>query len=417
MTDLDDLQRWLVLERPIDATAAETLHGFLRRLSDRAGVIRANLLIRPLSPEVSALLHMWRPTEREDEVDPTARVVDHALHHFEGGVVRQMSLAYGAFDSEAFRESPFHRIIVGGDPMVRCRVEHGRSAYDFPLLKDLADQGATDYLALPIQFPGTALCAISLATQRPGGFLDAEVQAIQGALRAFVLALAPAIDAYTMRGLLGAYLGPATGERVLAGRVRRGDVEEIDAAIWFSDLRGFTPMSAGIPSRELIAWLNEYFGAIALAITRHHGEILKFIGDAILATWPVTAERPRTVTCRAALAAARDANLELAALNASREARGLARLEHGIGLHVGRVQYGNIGAEGRLDFTVIGNSVNLASRLEGACASMSRSIVASADLAACAGEDLVPLGEISLKGIAEPQPVFGVVETWQHPAR
>jgi adenylate cyclase len=224
------------------------------------------------------------------------------------------------------------------------------------------------------------------------------------------MALSPRFAAHTLRTLLGAYLGPKTANVVLAGTIERGDVREIEAAIWFSDLRGFTPMSAKIPSSELIAWLNEYFAAVGRAIVRHDGEILKFIGDAILAVWPVSSSRSREATCHAALAAARDANRELDALNAERLRAGRPALQHGIGLHVGSAQYGNIGAEGRLDFTVIGSAVNTASRLESVCAKLSRRVIASADFAACAGAELVSLGTATLKGVDEPQDVFGIEE-------
>ena len=213
-----------------------------------------------------------------------------------------------------------------------------------------------------------------------------------------------------MRSLLAAYLGPKTADQVLAGKVERGDVTEIDAAIWFSDLRGFTPMSAGIASSELISWLNDYFAAVGRAIVAHDGEILKFIGDAILAVWPVSEARPREATCCAALAAAKAANLELDALNARRQASGLPAMQHGIGLHVGSAQYGNIGAEGRLDFTVIGQAVNTASRLESVCAKLSRRLVASAEFAEHAGAGLLPLGATELKGVNGPQEVFGIGE-------
>ena len=167
-------------------------------------------------------------------------------------------------------------------------------------------------------------------------------------------------------------------------------------------------MSAGIASSELIAWLNDYFAAIGRAITQHDGEILKFIGDAILAVWPVSASRTREATCRAALAAAKAANIELDALNARRQASGLPALQHGIGLHVGSAQYGNIGAEGRLDFTVIGPAVNTASRLESVCAKLSRRLIASAEFAKCVDGGLVSAGATELKGVSGTQEVFGI---------
>ena len=141
-------------------------------------------------------------------------------------------------------------------------------------------------------------------------------------------------------------------------------------------------------------------------IVAHGGEVLKFVGDAILAVWPVTAERPREVTCSDALRAALEANLALDRLNESRRERGLAPMQHGIGLHMGAVQYGNIGAAGRLDFTVIGTAVNTASRLEGACSKLGRTITASAEFAAFAGGGLEHVADVDLKGLAEPTAIY-----------
>jgi adenylate cyclase len=327
---------------------------------------------------------------------------------FDGGIVQTTSLGRGAFATEAFKQSPFHAVIVDGAPLVRARIPPAPSDRRYPILDDLESQGATDYLAFSIRLHGALPSGLSFVTRRPGGFTDAQVAALAASLPVLRLALSPLLAAYTTRVLLGAYLGSTTGERVLGGQVERGDVEEIEAAIWFSDLRGFTPMSSTVGSRELIAWLNEYFDAVAGAIARHEGEILKFIGDAVLAVWPVRDDRPARAACLAALDAAREANAALDALNAERAGRGLPAMDHGIGLHLGRAQYGNIGAQGRLDFTVIGPAVNKASRLEGACAKLGRRVVASSELAVSAGAPLVDLGEVELKGVAGRMPVFGL---------
>ena len=154
--------------------------------------------------------------------------------------------------------------------------------------------------------------------------------------------------------------------------------------------------------------MNEYFAAVARGIGKHDGEILKFIGDAILAVWPVSSSHSAEATCRAALAAARDANAELDLLNQGRSARGLPLLQHGIGLHIGPVQYGNIGAEKRLDFTVIGSAVNMASRLESATGKLGLRVIASAEFAAQAAGALTRVGEVELKGLPGKQIVFGL---------
>jgi adenylate cyclase len=419
---LDAIVRWLVFEASPTASTAELLHEFAGRLC-AAGLelIRLNLQMRPLSPQAAAVLYLWRPGPQggDPSAAPTldlrnpallANVVGEEHHSLDGGRVQITALAHGVLETTPYRASPIFPLTVGADVEVRRRIAPHQVDFDFPILKDLQAQDATDYLAFQVRLHDGAPSAISFATRKAGGFSDSEIAFLRQACRPLVLALSPRFASRTLRTLLGAYLGPKTADFVLAGTIERGDVTEIEAAIWFSDLRGFTPMSATISSTELIAWLNEYFAAVGRAIVRHDGEILKFIGDAILAVWPVSDSGSREATCRAALAAAREANRELDALNVERLRAGLPVMQHGIGLHIGSAQYGNIGAEGRLDFTVIGQAVNTASRLESVCAKLSRRVVASAEFAGLCGADLVSLGATTLKGVDGPREVFGIDE-------
>ena len=408
---LSTLVQWLVFEAAPTATTVELLHGFAKRLCD-AGfeLMRINLQTRPLSPQAASVDYVWRAMARGAEPISGVDVVAQMQHALDGGSVQVSALGHGSFQSEVFRASPFFTVVVGGQLELRRQIEAGQTAFDFPILKDLAERGASDYLALPVQFYGGATSAISFTTRKAGGFTDAQISLLRELRRPLVLALSPRLAAHATSTLLGAYLGPKTAELVLAGAIERGNVQEIDAAIWFSDLRGFTPMSAGSTPSELIAWLNDYFAAVGRAIAQHDGEILKFIGDAILAVWPVSDARSREATCRAALDAAHAANAELDALNATRAHAGLPVLQHGIGLHVGRAQYGNIGTESRLDFTVIGPAVNTTSRLEGLCAKLSRRLIASAEFARCAQRELVSLGSVELKGVSGSQEVFGILD-------
>ena len=406
---MSECVRWLVLEAHRAASIGEVLHGFVCRLNEAGlDVLRLNLQVRPLSPQVTAAIYAWTPSERGPKLSALARVVGSTRQQFDGGVVTLTSLGHGAFQSDAFYASPFFPIIMGGAAELRRALDPAQTTFEFPILRDLQELGGTDYLARPISFHETALGAISVATRRPGGFNEEQLELFRSALPALSLALSPRVVSYAMHALLGAYLGPKTAERVLAGQVQRGDVEEINAVVWFSDLRGFTPMTAGASPRDLIAWLNDYFAAVARGIGKHDGEILKFIGDAILAVWPVAGSHSAQATCSAALAAARDANAELDLLNQARSLRGLPLLQHGIGLHIGPVQYGNIGAEKRLDFTVIGSAVNMASRLESATGKLGRRVIASAEFAAQAEGALLRIAEVELKGLPGKQAVFGL---------
>jgi adenylate cyclase len=401
---LSSLQSWLIGEGRTNAELTATMQELgVRLIAAGLDPIRFNVQLRTLHPLVSAQMHIWQlPQLQLHSVGPGALVVEHGQAAFAGAIVQKVDLAHGSFQSETFKRSPLARIYAGA-PHFRQRLPI--TGDELPILKELHREGATDYLALPLVFSAERRGAFSIAIRRPGGFTDSEIDAL--------IALAPALSAcfdahlaaHVARTLLDTYVGRRTGERVLSGRIRSGDVERLEAAIWFSDLRNFTGISSTISPDELVAWLNSYFAAICRPITRHGGEILKFIGDAVLAVFPVGDEAAEA--CQRALTAAREAHERLAELNSVRAASSLPALRHGVALHLGEVQYGNIGAETRLDFTVIGSAVNLASRLEGLCGKLDVPTVTSAHFAAHAGSGLVSLGHFDLKGIAATQEAFG----------
>jgi len=405
---------WLLTTGRFAATPADLLSGLASRLcADGLDLLRINVHTRTLHPEIAMKLFVWRPREAASETRVTARIVHLEQTQHDFGIVQETALGYGVagggpLDTEAFRVSPFHALYRGGASCVRRRIDRGATEFDFPILKDLAANGATDYVAWPLRLGDGSVCAISLTTQKAGGFTDGELATLESLLDVFALCLEVHLRGHVARTLLHTYLGRDAGEAVLAGRVQRGDVQRLDAAIWFSDLRGFTQASSAIEPAELVAWLNEYFGALGKPIADAQGEILKFIGDAILAVFPVTPDRSRAACCEAALGAAVAGNAALDGLNERRVGRGLPSLEHGIGLHVGEVQYGNIGADRRLDFTVIGQAVNLASRIESLCGKLGRRTLASADLAALAGGGLSPVGTFELKGLPGQHVVHGL---------
>jgi adenylate cyclase len=229
------------------------------------------------------------------------------------------------------------------------------------------------------------------------------------ALRRVARPLARLAEIWALRRIattiLDTYVGPISGERVLAGRILRGDVDTISAAIWFSDLRGFTAMSGTRSAKDVIAIINDVFDCQVPAIERHGGEVLKFIGDGLLAIFPITEAVPAAARCRAALAATHETIAALAELNA----RGGTDFRIGLALHVGEVAYGNIGSRSRLDFTAIGNAVNTAARLEGLASKLGRTVVLSHAFAEVAGGTFDDLGTHELKGIADAQRVHGLL--------
>ena len=211
---------------------------------------------------------------------------------------------------------------------------------------------------------------------------------------------------FIMKRLLMAYLGEDAGARVFHGQVRRGDVQTLRACIWFSDLRSFTALSDSVETPALLAILNDTFDVLVGAIEAEGGQVLKFIGDGLLA---VFLDDDASNACRRGLRAARAAQERLLALREERRGRGGYEPRVGVGLHFGDVTYGNIGAPARLDFTVIGRAVNLASRLEGLSSTLGRSVILSAEMAAhLLGEGPEPLGVHAVKGLAAPVAVFGI---------
>lgn len=278
-----------------------------------------------------------------------------------------------------------------------------------PLLRQLKDEGATDYVALPLQFGSGHVDALSVVSDRPGGFSSTDLE------RMYLLqfAFARLVEVHSLRDtaiqLLDAYVGRAAGQRILAGDLKRGGGQTIEAVIWYCDLRGFTRLSDSLPRDEVIALLNDYFSTMGDIVTGAGGEILKFMGDGMLAMLPIAAPADRGAVARRAVQAAASVADAMTVVNRIRAAAGEPAVRFGLALHVGEVMFGNIGASKRLDFTVIGPAVNYTARLEKLCAPLGRQVVLSQDLAALLGEDeTVAIGRHALKDIDAPQAIFGI---------
>jgi len=278
-----------------------------------------------------------------------------------------------------------------------------------PILKELKADGATDYVALPLLFTTGHVDALSVVSDKPGGFSAVDLD------RMFQLqfAFTRIVETHSLRdlavNLLDAYVGRAAGQRILAGEVKRGDGQTIEAVLWYCDLRGFTRASDRLPRDAIIGLLNDYFSIMGGAVTGAGGEILKFMGDGMLAMLPIASPAERSATAARAIEAAVGAYRMIAALNLMRTTVDEPSVRFGLALHVGEVMFGNIGASARLDFTVIGPAVNHAARLEKLCGQLDRPIVVSQALAALLPErEVVLLGRHLLKDIDEPQPVYSL---------
>jgi adenylate cyclase len=383
--DADRLVRWLQSEGSsyretvgfLDAFAAEAL---------RTGLLidRVTTGVPVLHPQVDSLSCLWekgRPvSERRFRLDDTGL--------------------------QQFRNSPIYIVYSGGS--FRRRLEGAPETQEFPILAELRADGFTDYLALPLRFSSASWKAMTFATKHPGGFPDDQVAVLSAILPTLALLLEIQTLHRTTLTLLDTYVGPVAGRRVLDGAIRLGMYDMIQAVIWVSDLRGFTDLSERLPGGDLVGFLNDYFGAITEAVVAHGGEVLKFIGDAVLAIFPLAKDGDHAAA-RRALAAAVQVGAAIETLNAARAASGQPLIRYGLGLHAGEVLYGNIGGSDRLDFTVIGQAVNVASRIEGLCKVLDRRVLLSGELAELCGEGVQLVGHFPLRGVGKEQAIYAPI--------
>jgi adenylate cyclase len=327
----------------------------------------------------------------------------------DSGGAMETGLEHGTETDPRYLDSPIRRIFEGA-PSIRRRLEDPGCPMDFPILHDLVAEGWSDYTMYALPFSTGPINAIGFSTGRKGGFSELDLATIEAALPVFGAIMEINYQRRTARTLMQTYLGPKTGERVLTGAIKRGDGEVIEAVLWYCDLRDFTPLSESLPVEQVIDLLNDYFETMARPVKAAGGEIVKFIGDAMLAIFPLGGRGPHQScgACWTALQVSEQALEGMAALNQARTAAGKPLLRCGVALARGDVMYGNIGDQERLDFTVIGPAVNQATRLEELTRDLKLDppIVFSAQLAAHCGRPTRSLGHFQLKGIAEQQEAF-----------
>ena len=315
---------------------------------------------------------------------------------------------------ELWLQSPFYYLAERAETRLRLKPGAPLAAGlpRFPILEELEAAGASDYLVLLTPLSGDEAIGdfdtvySSWTTQHPDGFAAAQVAMIEGSLPTLCLALKSALTRGITDTLMRTYLGEDAGRRVLRGRIERGTAEAIEAVLWYSDLRGFTRIADTAPSETLLGLLNDYAACVVETLHAHDGQVLKFIGDGILAIFKP--EDARTAG-EGALDAAEALLARIDALNAERDAAGLPTSDIYLALHLGEVLYGNIGSPERLDFTVVGPAVNEVSRIEGLCRNLDQRVLVSSDFAAgapAARSRLVSLGRYALRGVSEPQELF-----------
>jgi adenylate cyclase len=269
---------------------------------------------------------------------------------------------------------------------------------------EMRAKGLTDYVAWPVYHTLGKRHFVTFATDRPGGFDGADIASLSRLLPVLALVSEIRMKNRLARTLLETYVGTHAGELILAGATRRGSGTTVRAAIMIADLRDFTRISDSWPRDDVIDLLNDYFDAMSEPIARHGGEILKFIGDGLLAIFPLS----EPSACADLLHAVTEARQAMAALNDRSRETGREPLNYGIGVHVGDVMYGNIGSRTRLDFTVIGPAVNMASRLEALTKQLGKAVLLSRAFAELVKSDfaLERVGEYPVRGFSEPIELF-----------
>jgi adenylate cyclase len=299
---------------------------------------------------------------------------------------------------------------------VHCPLERPLDEIPYPICRELAQEGATDYVLEYFPYRrGHGF--MSFGTDQKGGFSKRDLALIQGLVPAVAVRNELFSQHWALESLLKTYLGRNASNRVLGGDFQRGTGEKIRAVIWMSDLRNFTQKVDNEPLDDVIASLDQYFSCLALPIMEHGGEVLKFIGDAVLGIFPLDKGWPRSA-CAMALTAAEEAFASMEKLNLQRASTNRAPMHFGLVLHVGEVMYGNIGTPDRLDFTVIGPAVNEASRIEGLCKKLGHPLLITQDFAQLAErEDLVGLGKHSLRGVSHEVDIFTLPDLEQNPGR
>jgi adenylate cyclase len=380
------LQAWLMTYEPEDSDPTALAARFAEGLCEIGiAITRLGLWLPTAHPELWGTQVVWT-AERGSEV-----------------ILRPHEVAQTA----AYTDSPGVAMTRERRPL-RWRLADEEPPY--PMLRELKAAGATDYLMVPFHAHHALTQPwASFATKVATGFTPAEIERMQALCVPMGWKTRVSVAEQSTRSLLRVYLGKNAAERVIDGQFRRGGGQSLASVIWFCDLRGFTALGDSMPASELVRLLDRYFECVAGPIEDGGGEILKFVGDAVLAVFPCEPD-PRAATERA-LTAARSVLEALGGWSRERSTQGLAGLEMGISLHVGEVFYGNIGGRSRLDFTVIGAAVNEASRVESLCKEFGVRLLVTGSFADVLGrEGLHHVGSRSLRGVRREQELFTLPE-------
>ena len=371
---LGSIVNWLIGPARLSLPPEEIVTGLIDRLGE-AGVplLRVRIGQRVANPMTSAWGVIWT----------------------RGKGAERYTIPRSMLSTPSYRGSPFEHV-NNTRTSFRQRLERLAPDRDHMVLLEQAEAGGTDYLVLPIEYGDGSVQGGSFTTDRPGGFTERDLALIEELAPAIAAAFEPAAMRHSMASLLEVYLGNGPADRIAKGAFRRGETTEIEAAVLVTDLRNFTGLSERLPPAALLDSLGSYFEVVVDAVRSEGGDVLKFIGDGVLSVFSAEEAGRQDACTRAARSIVRSLENAVA-----------SDLPFVAALHVGPVVYGNIGSPDRLDFTVVGPTVNYVSRLETMAKLLDKRAVCSEDVASTLPGDMIrDLGQHSLKGIADPQRVF-----------
>ncbi|MEM8773787.1 MAG: adenylate/guanylate cyclase domain-containing protein [Pseudomonadota bacterium] len=385
----NDVEEWLLSEASVVTDLHALFEAFMCRLNLAGlGVERASLHVGTLHPQLYGYAWNWS-------------VLD--------GISDENQVAPAILNSPAYRKNPLSRAIDTGKGF-RLDVTDAAVRVGSSVLKQLHIDGFKEYVTEALSTGSGYHNAVTLATRQVTGFSDPQFRRIRHLLRLFALHVERHSALRIARNIASTYLGEQAGTRVSDGTIKRGAGDTIHAIIWASDLRGFTSLSQRLKNEDITAVLNCYFAILADAAMAHGGEVLKFIGDGLLVVFELSRFESPAEAAQAALNAAQAALRGVERLNADPDALldvlGWRPLKSGIALHKGRVFFGNVGSDARLDFTVIGSAVNATARIEGLCKELKQPLLMSGEVRKLLEGEFESHGAYELRGQSQPTEVF-----------
>lgn len=392
MNSVADLTHWMMTEGRCSGDPIEVVSHFCSSLrSTGVPLWRVNIGQRFANPLLIAWGVVWTPegTETYD--------VTHARMLTEGYVG-------SAFEYILENQRPLHKSLRGLD-----------TKKDHISYIEFAEAGGTDYYATLLDYGDGSQHGCTFATQDPNGFSPEHLELIEAAKPGLACALEPVTMRKSTQSLLRTYLGTGPSEAVWNGTIQRGERKTLEAVVMFTDLRGFTALSEDSTEEEILNALDGYFEVVVQSVEEKGGDVLKFMGDGILSVFVIQSDGERKHKCRQAVFAAMSVLTELAALNQTRTGAGRLPLDIGIGINAGQVSYGNIGSPGRLDFTVLGSAVNVASRIEGLTKTVGCRVLATSTVADAAPDLFAAHGRHRLRGLNHPIDIYGLIEVTSEP--